>query len=416
MIKINKEVLSGSFVLLIAFNIFSILNFIYQFAMARFLTPAEYGALAALFSIVNITALFSDSIQTILTKYSSKENNPGKLKNLFRKTFKKSIKIAGILFVMFLIIAIILAKVWNIQYLLIVFTGIIIFSSMLTPISRGIMQGKKRFKSLGLNLIVESGLKVIFAVILVLIGFSFFGAISAVILSALIALFVSVYQIRRITNAKEKPIHLPTIYQQSILIFIFTFAVTLFYTIDIVIAKIVFSPDLAGYYAIASVLGKILFWGTQPISKAMLPIISGGSKKNNSKQIFYNSLSMLTFLVLICLIIFYEFPDMLVRIFSGAYILQSSSILFKIGLAMALIAYSNIILFYKIAKTKESKKEIRDDLQPLAFKAVFFFILIAIEAGLLYTSAGEMIVFVNRLVWSAVIFLIGSLLVYNIRK
>lgn len=418
MLKLNKEVVNGSFVLLVAFNLFSLFNFLYQFAMARLLTISEYGVLAALFSIVNIMAIFSDSIQTIITKYSSKENNIGKINNLFKRTFGASVKVAVGLFSIFLIGAIILARVWEMSYFLIAFTGIIIFSSLLTPISRGIMQGKKRFKALGLNLIFESGLKMVLAIALVLMGFKVFGAIAAVVISGIAGLLIAMLQIRDITKTKEKNAYLPAVYQQSTLIFIYMFAISLFYNVDIIIGKAIFSPEVAGYYAIASILGKIIFWGTQPISRAMLPIASERRKggKNKSKNVFYSALIILSVLVFLGLVLFYFFPELIIKIYSGKEIVESSKILFKVGIAMALIAYSNLILFYKIAKIHENKESLGKEIKPLLLKGILFGALIGIEIVLLYASGGDINKFSQNLLLSAIIFLIGSFMVFKAKR
>ena len=62
MVKINRNFALGGLVLLVTFNIFNIINFIFQFAMVRMLSVTDYGILASLFSIVYIFLVFNDSI------------------------------------------------------------------------------------------------------------------------------------------------------------------------------------------------------------------------------------------------------------------------------------------------------------------------------------------------------------------
>src|SRR3989338_10228997 len=101
--KWNSAVIGGSLVLLITFNIFNFLNFAFQFSMARMLSAAEYGVLATLFAIIYIITIFSESIQTIITKYAAAEENSGKLKNLMKRTLHKSSLIALALFILYLL-------------------------------------------------------------------------------------------------------------------------------------------------------------------------------------------------------------------------------------------------------------------------------------------------------------------------
>ncbi|MCU0642503.1 MAG: hypothetical protein MUF61_02915, partial [archaeon] len=86
MVRLNRALLGGSLVLLITFNIFNLLNFIFQFAMARMLSPADYSILAVLFSIIYMTGIFGEPIQTIIAKFSASEKNTGKLKNLLSRS------------------------------------------------------------------------------------------------------------------------------------------------------------------------------------------------------------------------------------------------------------------------------------------------------------------------------------------
>ena len=87
---INKGVVKGSIILLISFNIYNALNFFFHFAMVRMMSVVEYGILASLFSIIYILAVFTESIQTVITKYTAKETNKGKLKNILKKSFRKA--------------------------------------------------------------------------------------------------------------------------------------------------------------------------------------------------------------------------------------------------------------------------------------------------------------------------------------
>jgi O-antigen/teichoic acid export membrane protein len=57
--------------------------------MARMLSIIDYGILAALYAIIYILGIFIESIQTVMMKYSSGENDNGRLKSLLKKTLKK---------------------------------------------------------------------------------------------------------------------------------------------------------------------------------------------------------------------------------------------------------------------------------------------------------------------------------------
>lgn len=353
MVKINRALLSSSLILLITFNLYNFLNFVFQFFMARMLTLADYGSLAALFSIIYLTGIFSESIQTIVVKYSASEENKSKLKNLIVRSMRKSFRISAIIFIFYLLIAIPLSFILEIPYLLLTSTGLIIFTSFLSPITRGIMQGTKRFNSLGINMIIESTFKLILAILFVYAGWRVYGAIIATIIATALSFVLSLFAIRDILRLKDKFMPVKEIYAYSKPVFFILFIILAFYSIDVVIAKVVFPAAVAGHYAIASILGKIILFGTQPISKAMFPL-SAEKRNQKNNNLILNAFAIIMFCIISILLVIYFFPDAIIKIFAGRAIIESSNILFYLSIAFSLISITSLVLFYRLSRGKIS--------------------------------------------------------------
>src|SRR3990172_8687439 len=198
MARLNRALLSGSLILLVTLNIYNFFSFIFHFAMARLLSPADYGILATLFSIIYITGIFSESIQTIIAKYAATEQNNAKLHNIVSRAIKKSLKISSLIFIGYVFISIPLSFALKIPYLLLTSTGLMIFAAFLPPITRGALQGIKSFKSLGINFIIEAIIKLSLSIALVMIGWKVYGAIAAAVLAALIGFLLSLYVLKNI--------------------------------------------------------------------------------------------------------------------------------------------------------------------------------------------------------------------------
>jgi len=335
---------------LITFNLFSLLNFIFNISMARMLSLAEYGSLMTLMSVIIIFTIFSDSIQTIISKYSTQEKDLSKIKNIIKKSLKKATKTSFIIFILFLLVAILFSFLFKINYLLIALTGTMIFAYFLVPIIRGVMQGKKKFTSLGLNFVFEGGIKLVFAIFLVYIGWNLYGAMLGVVLGAFGAFALSFIPIKDILNKNEKPSKTPDIYNYSKPVFVTLLAITLFLSLDIIIAKIFFSPNIAGAYAISSTIAKIIFIGVQPISRAMFPFTTESKNNKDSKKAFLNAFFLIAILISIALILIFFFSDLIILLYAGKIIPQSSSILIYLAIAMSLLSFTNLILFYKLSK------------------------------------------------------------------
>jgi len=348
--KLKGGIFGGSLVLMITINLYFALNYFFHFAMARMLPIAEYGVLVTLYSFIYFSGMFTESIQVILSKYSTHEKDPGKLKNVIMKTFKKASKFALLILIIFLIAGVVLSRLLDVEYGLIALTGVVVFVMFLLPINRGIMQGRKKFGVLGVNMILESGVKFLLAVGLVYIGWAVYGAMVATFIALAIAIIASFGSLKEIFKSKQKEADTKGIYGYTAPVFVATMAVIAFYSIDVIMVKIFFDAEITGAYAIASTLSKVIFFGTQPISKAMFPLASESKSKKDSGKIMLSSVGMLSFCIAVSLAVIFFFPDLLIKIFSGRSIPEITSLLIYPAIAVGLISFANLSLLHKLSK------------------------------------------------------------------
>ena len=349
-LSLNKSLFKGSIVLLITFGIYNFLNFLYHLLMARSLSIEEYGTLSALlfFSYILIVP-FVESMQTLIAKYSASETDDGKINNVLRRISRRIFRAATWIIILYLIALIPLYYFTRIPVALLLLNGMVIFGSLFVPITRGCLQGKKRFFSLGGNMIIESVTKVVVGIILVYLGFAVFGALIAFIAAIVLSLLFSIAAIKDILRKEQvfegnRGIHGYT--KQTLLI---VSLIVNAYNFDILLAKILFNDTLAGYYAVSSVLSKAIFWGTQPISKAMFPLTSDKDNVVKKRELLMNALLAVGVMSGIALVIFYFFSNIIIYIFSGRVISESIVILPYLGLGSAILAISNVILLYKLS-------------------------------------------------------------------
>ncbi len=346
--KLNKILIRGSIVLLVFFGIYNFLNFMFHFSMARLLGVEEFGTLSALYAIIYMLGIFTESIQLVFTKFSSGEKNNGKIKGMLKSSSKKFFVYSLVIFMIYAIATIKISDLMKIDYPLMILNGLMIFLAFSLPLTRGIIQGKKRFRALGANMVSESAFKLVISLILVFLGWGVYGAIIGTLIGTGTALLLSFVSLGDIMGSKSE--HIKKREKYSLPSFIIIFSILAFYSIDVIIAKIVFSEGLAGAYSIASILAKTIFLGTQPISRAMFPISSENElKKNKSEGVFYNAFGLLMVPLFIGLILFFLFPSFIVWIFSGKVILESSSILFYLSIGIVFLSINNLVLLYKLS-------------------------------------------------------------------
>jgi O-antigen/teichoic acid export membrane protein len=343
----SKTLLKGSLILLITFNLFNLLNFIFQFSMARMLSLEDYGILAALFSIIYMLSTFTESVQTVITKAST-NTSPGKIKTLLKQGFRKTTQLSTALFLFYLLASLALAPLLNIPYGLLALNGLMIFAGLAIPVTRGILQGRKQFSALGITMIIEGAVKLLLAIGLVLLGWQIYGAILATVAAVFIALLFSLTQLKDLKKTKPSSIKLKELYKYTTPIFTLTTIILIFYSIDIFMARALFPAEIAGAYALASILAKTIFFATQPISKAMFPITAG--KEGNAQRIFTHAIYLLLAVLAAALILIGLFPGLIITLFAGRAILQASSIFFLLAIATSLISLANLTVLYKLSR------------------------------------------------------------------
>jgi O-antigen/teichoic acid export membrane protein len=354
----KDELIKGSLILVVAIGLYNFFNYIFQMSMALMLGPADYGILATLMSVIYILAIPSEAIQTIISRYTSKFNvqgEYGKTKDLLLKGIKKAIKISIGFFVIYLIASIFISNWLKINFYLFAIAGLIIFSSFLLPINRGILQGRKKFKEMGMNLVTEAVIKIIFAIILVSVGFKVYGAMAGVVIGALTAFGLSFFLIKEVLKSKRKKEGFDNVYAYNFPSLITITAIVLMYSIDIILAKRFFLPELAGQYAFVSLIAKVILLTNLAVGKAMLPLASEHFERGKeTRGLLKKSFTMVLLISIPLLLIYFLFPELVVRIISLGSLkyLAASNVLFLLGLAFTFTSFSSIILLYKISTNK----------------------------------------------------------------
>jgi len=352
----NNELIRGSFIFLILFNLFNMMNFAFHFLSGRLLEPNDYGTLAAIMAIVYIFNVPADSIQTIVSRYTTKVNkNNSKIKALMMQSLKRFFYWGLGSFVLFAIASPFLGKFLNIETPLLIITGALLILVFTLPVNRGILQGMKEFSKLGVNFFAEGIVKLGFVILLILLGMKVYGAVLGIIIGTLFAILISIIFLKKVIKTKtDKNVETKGIGIYSLPVLASVAAITIFYSIDLILAKRFF-PDIAGEYAVIAMLGKILFFGSMPISRVMFPLVSERQEKNKHAGDILKKAFLIVFsLCILGLIVYYLFPKLIISILYGAKYLSFANFLIYPSIAMALLAFSNVFIFYNLSSEKKN--------------------------------------------------------------
>ena len=397
---LSSEFGKGAFVLFITINIFNFLNFIFHFSMGRLLGPADYGVLVVLMSIVYLFSIPTETIQNLISRYTSKfnvKNEHGKIKFMMKKSLGKVFKVSFWVFVVAVLISFPLASFLRINFWLLLIVDILILYSFAEPVLRGVLQGRKRFGMLGISMILESTFKLLFSISFVIFGINVFGAILGVVLGGVASFAFTLFFNRDILKNKEEKTSFDKIQQTSIPYIVSMFVIFLILSTDIILAKRFFSAETAGMYAVLSILGKIIFFGTFAISKAMFPLTSERHDINkDSSQLFKKSLLLVFIMCLVAVFAYLIIPELIIWILYGNQYTSVANLLIYSAIAFSFLSLSNVIIVYALSINKITNY----------FYLPIFFI---IQITLLFIFHNTLFEYILAFMVSTIIMFIGTL-------
>jgi O-antigen/teichoic acid export membrane protein len=374
----KNELFLGSLVLLILLNFGNVINYIFQVVMARMLGPVEYGTLAVLTSIIYIFGVPTLSIQTIVSKHTTKlavKGEYGKIRGFFEFMTKKCLLIALVIFIVFSIFSFGLSKLLDIPIWLLIFTGTFLFGAFIYPVSAGIIQGIKKFSLLGWNNIANYSFKLVLSIILVIIGFKVYGAVLGFLAGMIFGFLILINPIKKIEKFKKDKEEI-NIFSKDILITFFALLfIVLIYSIDVIFARIFFTKDIQGEYAVISMIGKIILFGALGIGYAMFPIASEGFERGNKTRDIFKKALLGT--LLWCFVIvagFSLFPELSIRILFGSQYIVLKNILSYVAIAFSFASLLNLFVLYKLSNNKFKVKHVLYLLIFLIMEIAFFYI------------------------------------------
>jgi len=397
---LSSELGKGAIILFITINIFNFLNYLFHFVMGHMLGPEDYGVLAVLMSVLTIYNIPTEAIQNLISRYSSKLNlkdEKRKIKFLIISSLKKGLKISLLIFILATIITFPLSKLLKINFWLFFISNFLIFYSFLGPINKGVMQGQKRFGYLGINFMLEAGLKLFFAISFVIFGFKIFGAVMGILMGVSSGLIFSFYFNKDILKEKAEKFKLDEFKLKEVSYFITTIIIFVALSLDIILAKIFFSAEVVGKYSVISMIGKMIFFGTIAISKTMFPLTSEKHDKNeNPIKIFKKSLIIVIVLEFLTILLFAFFPKDIIGLLYGNQYTDMAYLLVYSGISLSFLSLVNLNLYYCL-----STKGVR--------KPYYLFIFLIIEIVLLCTFNENIMQYTLSFMFSNIIMFIGSL-------
>jgi len=346
-------------IMFIATSAVNLINFFYHIIMGRLLGPSEYGILASIISFLFISSAIASTIQTTSAKYTSvylAKGNIDKVRSFFYQITKRLLIFTVVIFIVIIVFVNKITSFLKIDSIYpIIFLGVMIIEGSLISVGRGTLQGMKKFKSLGINSVLEVLLKLILGIVLVYFGLKSNGAIFGFMLATLFSylfIFPSFRDIliKEVDKGIDNKVDIKEFYKSILFILISTIIFSLLSYTDIILVKHFFSSHETGFYSAAAQIGRIILFFPGAVSMVVFPRLSEKhTKKENINITFFKGSAIIALISVVFLIVYYFFPEFLMNLIYGSKYLDASGLIFRYGIFMTFISLITLQIFYFIS-------------------------------------------------------------------
>lgn len=354
----KNPLVAHSSVYFIGTMLVNVASYLFHVVMARWLGVEDYGELQSLLSVLIIFNIPLVVVQTVIVNYAARFHGTaahGQLFLLWRGMTRKLLLLSGLFAAAMVVIAepvqwfLHLDSPWPVLGI-----GVSVITSLLVVPNRSVLQGTRRFVSLSTNAAIEMFGKLIVGGGLVLLGWQLTGAIGGIIIGALIAYGHSFFPLWHFWRERHAPEQAATVTARELFrysgpVFVSLLGLAMLYSTDVILAKHFLTPELAGYYGGLSIVGRIIFFLSAPISAVMFSLASEhslGSTVTASRPIVRQALLLVGGGAAVAVAGYALFPRLVTQLLLGADFFPIIPLLAPFGLAMSLYSIANLLAHY----------------------------------------------------------------------
>ncbi len=244
-----------------------IASFAFQLLSARFLSPADFGLLAAFFVIVNVAAIGSASLQNSVTVQTASALTPADPAPAPRRRWPVDAILLGAGgAVVVAVLAPWLASALSTTPLVILAAAATIPMSFVFADAMGLLQGSGQVARAVWWSTFSQTARVAFAVLAIAVGTGLGGIVGAVLAALIVAVIGGVWTARRVPRPVDGVFS-----RSGIVIVVLTVAFAWLTSSDVIFLRAGAPEDLAGMYASVTVLVKTGFLLPSTLSLYLLP-------------------------------------------------------------------------------------------------------------------------------------------------
>jgi len=347
-------------IMFLATSLANLLAYLFNILMGRMLSPASFGILISLQAMLVILTVAGNAMQTTVAKYVShfeavaQRERTNSLVTYFLQRVALFATIATLLLVLgrarvacFLQIA---------SPMAVVVLGLALIPTMVSSIIYGFLQGLQRFGAWGTLLISVATLRIILGIVFVQVGFNAVGAVAALPVSAGIVSLPMLLLMPFLRGKRTgEGFHAEGVFSYSSYVILGLICFAALTQMDMIVVKHFFPPEMAGQYAAAVTLGKIVFFLPLAVASVFFPKSSRryALNQDTSGPLRFSLLAVAIPSGLLTLG-YFLWPSLILRLVLGDQYAVTGPLIGVLGVAMTLYGLINIWLNYYLSVNQTS--------------------------------------------------------------
>lgn len=332
-----------------------ILGYLLHVVVGRLLPTGQYALFNAVMALFAVFSAALATLQMVVSRQVSRYRALGDTASTGRFFYAMQIRMTAATFLA-LLLCLPAAPVlqaylkapapWPV-YLL----GMLVLVSVPLIINDAFLQGLQRFPWLSFSIGMRAVLRILFCVVLILLGFGVEGAVGGTVAACAIAWLITYLMLRpTVADASGGRVEMPTL-RQSAPVLAANVAFAAMTQLDMVLVNYYFPAHEAGLYAAASVLGKAVMYLPGGISMALFPMVAENEARERGSGHLLAQAAGLTLVLCLAGAVFYLiFADFIVSVLYGPAYAGAGEILRFFGFAMVPMGLVLIAEYFLIAK------------------------------------------------------------------
>ncbi len=344
------------------------LNYLYYPVMGRVMSVEQFGEIQTIFSLVYLSGVVLTVFRMIVLHITANESDqPQKvdtgstlaIKNPSSTTIIPPLYTAALyIHVPFILVLLfgspLISRFFSFEtsWTFSIF-GVYLFTTVAATFYSAYLHGKNDFSTLTISQIIGAAGKLILSFIFVYLGFGVFGAVFGL---ALISLVTIIYMKKKSGSLRLPLSSLSAVmkvlrheYVYGFLIFVSLGFVTILYSLDVLIIKRLFSPEVAGLYSGVITIARIIYFVTGSISGVLISSVTLRDDRGTNKKSLIKALLLILGIGGGVLIFFILFPTFVISLMVGSKYAAYAHFLPVMSFYLFLVSLLNLFVSYLLA-------------------------------------------------------------------